>query len=96
VVVTKCNGGLTEHKVLTGPRDTIPRLPGVAQIVRAEHAARQTTLVARVLGPVHHPAWTAENIGLEELILAHMRSPAPLPDHGGCAAEARSAKVYAL
>jgi ABC-2 type transport system ATP-binding protein len=85
---------VAEHKVLTGPRDVNPHLPGVAEIVLAEHAARQTTLVARMLGPIHHPAWTAEDIGLEELILAHMSSPGK-PDHQGWVAEIDRAKVHA-
>jgi ABC-2 type transport system ATP-binding protein len=66
----------------------------VAKIVHAEHAARQTTLVARLLGPVHDPGWTLQDIGLEELLLAYMGSPTVFADHP--AAEARDAKVHAV
>jgi ABC-2 type transport system ATP-binding protein len=86
---------VAEHKVLTGPRDTDPHLPGVAEIVLAEHAARQTTLVARMTGSVHHPAWTAEDIGLEELILAHMGGSSVSPDHDGSVVGIDRAKVHA-
>jgi ABC-2 type transport system ATP-binding protein len=85
---------VAEHKVLTGPRNTNPQLAGVRQIVSAEHAARQTTLVARVLGPVHDPAWTVADIGLEELVLAHMGSAASRRV-GGSSREP-NAKVHAL
>lgn len=84
-----------EHKVLTGPRNTDPHLPGVADIVLAEHAARQTTLVARMAGPVLHPAWTAEDIGLEELILAYMGAPEASPDRDGSVVEIDRASVHA-
>jgi ABC-2 type transport system ATP-binding protein len=86
---------VAEHKVLTGPRDTDPHLPGVAEIVLAEHAARQTTLIARMAGPVHHPEWTVEDIGLEELVLAHMGAPSAPPDHDGSVVQIDRAKVHA-
>ncbi len=66
-------GLVADHKVLIGPRDTEPYVPG-ADIVKAEHAARQTTLVVRLLGPMHDPRWTIQDIGLEELLLAYMGS----------------------
>lgn len=87
---------VAQHKVLTGPRDIAPQLPGVDEIVHAEHAARQTTLVARGVGPIHHPAWTVQDIGLEELILAYLGSAAALPARIGCVAETQGAKVHAV
>ncbi len=87
---------LSEHRVLTGPRDTHPRLPGVARIVHADHAARQTTLVARVLGPVHHPEWSSQEIGLEELILAHMGSMSSVHEPGDAQSDVRRGRVHAL
>jgi ABC-2 type transport system ATP-binding protein len=43
--------------------------------VAASHTDRQTTLLVRVAGPVHDPAWAVHDVGLEQLVLAYMRHP---------------------
>ncbi|SRR6266545_4947298 len=65
---------LAGHKLLVGPRRDPPRA-GPHQVVEASHTDRQTTLLVRVAGPVHDPAWTVHDIGLEQLVLAYMRHP---------------------
>jgi ABC-2 type transport system ATP-binding protein len=65
---------LAGHKLLVGPRRDPPRV-GPHQIVAASHTDRQTTLLVRVAGPVHDPAWAVHDIGLEQLVLAYMRHP---------------------
>ena len=85
---------VADHRVLIGPRDIDPHLGGVAKVVHAEHAARQTTLVVRLLGPVHDPRWTLQEIGLEELLLAYMGAGTVFVDQ--LAAEARGAKGHAV
>ncbi|HZD68920.1 MAG TPA: ABC transporter ATP-binding protein [Actinomycetes bacterium] len=65
---------LARHKLLVGPRRDA-RTAGPHQIVAASHTDRQTTLLVRIAGPVHDPAWAVHDIGLEQLVLAYMRHP---------------------
>jgi ABC-2 type transport system ATP-binding protein len=74
---------LAAHKVLIGPRRSTIGIPGVEAVVQASHSERQTTLLARTAGPIYDPAWTVQDVGLEELVLAYMgqsiSSPQPVP-----------------
>jgi ABC-2 type transport system ATP-binding protein len=65
---------LAGHKLLVGPRRD-PATVGPHQIVAASHTERQTTLLVRVAGPIHDPAWAVHDVGLEQLVLAYMRHP---------------------
>src|SRR5919109_1215180 len=72
----RLSGGIEElvaaHKVLIGPRRSTIGIPGVAAVVQASHSERQTTLLVRTTGPVYDPAWTVQDVDLEELVLAYM------------------------
>jgi ABC-2 type transport system ATP-binding protein len=65
---------LAGHKLLIGSRRDPPRV-GPHQVVAASHTQRQTTLLVRVAGPIHDPAWAVHEVGLEQLVLAYMRHP---------------------
>jgi len=65
---------LAGHKLLIGPRRD-PATVGPHQVVAASHTQRQSTLLVRVAGPVHDPAWAVHDVGLEQLVLAYMRHP---------------------
>jgi ABC-2 type transport system ATP-binding protein len=41
-------------------------------VITASHTQRQSTLIVRTEGPVHDPAWTVEELSLEDLVLAYM------------------------
>ncbi|HVW43381.1 MAG TPA: ABC transporter ATP-binding protein [Amycolatopsis sp.] len=61
-----------QHRRLVGPRhDDNVGIPGVAEVIKASHTDRQSTLLARVDGPVD-PLWTAHQVTLEDLILAYL------------------------
>jgi ABC-2 type transport system ATP-binding protein len=64
---------LAAHHRLTGPRRDLDRLPADQEVIEASHTDRQSTLVVRSDGPILDPAWTVEQIGLEDLVLAYMR-----------------------
>jgi ABC-2 type transport system ATP-binding protein len=66
---------LASHCVLTGRRREPGRIAGVASIVQQTNTERQTTLLVRTDGPILDPAWTADTLGLEELVLAYMGRP---------------------
>jgi ABC-2 type transport system ATP-binding protein len=80
-------GGIEElvaaHKVLIGPRRSTIGIPGVEAVVQASHSERQTTLLVRTTAPIYDPAWTVQDVDLEELVLAYMGrsmpSPQPMP-----------------
>ena len=50
-----------------------PRHPARShQVIEASHTDRQSTLLVRTEEPIHDPAWTVEEVGLEDLVLAYM------------------------
>jgi ABC-2 type transport system ATP-binding protein len=63
---------LTTHHLLSGPRRDPATLPGGQHVVSASHTDRQTTLLVRTSDEVLDPAWTAAEVGLEDLVLAYM------------------------
>jgi ABC-2 type transport system ATP-binding protein len=68
-------GLLASHHRLSGPRRDPARLPTDQHVVAASHTDRQTTLIVRTDAPIHDPAWTVSQLGLEDLVLAYMHTP---------------------
>jgi len=68
---------LAEHTVLVGPRKDTTALERTHTVVLSTKTARQTTLVIRRGAPLIDPAYQAEDISLEELVLAYMGAAAP-------------------
>jgi ABC-2 type transport system ATP-binding protein len=66
-------GLLASHRRLIGPRRDLSTLPKTQQVIEASHTERQTTLLVRTDHPILDPTWTVEQVGLEDLVLAHMR-----------------------
>jgi ABC-2 type transport system ATP-binding protein len=75
---------LATHHLLTGPRRDPDRLPTDQQVISARHTDRQSTLLVRTEAPILDPAWTVEQVGLEDLVLAYMSqaSNAAGPENG--------------
>jgi ABC-2 type transport system ATP-binding protein len=73
---------LATHHRLTGPRRDPATLPADQHVVSASHTDRQTTLLVRTDAPIHDPAWTVSQIGLEDLVLAYMNKMSR-PAHTG-------------
>jgi ABC-2 type transport system ATP-binding protein len=70
---------LASHRLLTGPLCDMAALPPRWQVVSASHTDRQSTLLIRTADPVHDPAWTVEQISMEDLVLAYMSKAANTP-----------------
>jgi len=70
---------LATHWQLTGPRCDPATLPDDWQVISASHTDRQSTLLVRTSTPVSDPAWAADHIGLEDLVLAYMGNSGPYP-----------------
>ncbi len=73
---------LATHHLLTGPRRDPDRLPAEQRLVTARHTDRQSTLLVQSEAPILDPAWTVEQVGMEDLVLAYM-SQASTPATGG-------------
>jgi len=79
---------LASHHRLIGARRDGGSLPGNQEVIEASHTERQSTFLIRTEAPILDPAWTVEEIGLEDLVLAYMgqaaadrRRPAKLGLH---------------
>jgi ABC-2 type transport system ATP-binding protein len=63
---------LASHHRLTGARRDPASLPTDQQVIEASHTDRQSTLLVHSDGPIHDPAWTVEQVSLEDVVLAYM------------------------
>jgi ABC-2 type transport system ATP-binding protein len=63
---------LASHRRLTGPRRNPGTLPPGQEVIEASHTDRQSTLLVRTDSPILDPAWSVEEISLEDLVLAYM------------------------
>jgi len=66
------------HRVLTGPVAEADAYAGQFDVVQDRRGGAQAHLLVRTPGPAAAPAragWEAHQVGLEELILAYLRSP---------------------
>jgi ABC-2 type transport system ATP-binding protein len=67
---------LATHHRLTGARRDPATLPAGQHVISASHTERQSTLLIRTGTPIHDPAWTVDQVSLEDLVLAYMSQPA--------------------
>jgi ABC-2 type transport system ATP-binding protein len=63
---------LAAHHLLTGPRRDAASLPASQQVITESHRGRQSTFLVRSSEPILDPAWTVEEVSLEDLVLAYM------------------------
>jgi ABC-2 type transport system ATP-binding protein len=63
---------IASHHRLIGPRRDPASLPSDQQLIQASHTDRQSTLIVQSRRPVLDPAWTVEQLNLEDLVLAYM------------------------
>jgi ABC-2 type transport system ATP-binding protein len=70
---------LATHHRVTGPRRDLADLPKDAEVIEASHTDRQSTLIVRGTTPIDDPAWTVEQLTLEDLVLAYMAQAATGP-----------------
>jgi ABC-2 type transport system ATP-binding protein len=64
---------LATHRRLTGPRRDVAALPAELEVITSSHTDRQSTFIVRTNGTIHDPAWSVEELDLEDLVLAYMR-----------------------
>jgi ABC-2 type transport system ATP-binding protein len=67
---------LATHHVLVGPNRDSYALSAGHRVLRASHTDRQTTLLVRTDSPINDPAWTVDQVSLEDLVLAYMSGAA--------------------
>jgi ABC-2 type transport system ATP-binding protein len=68
------------HRQLVGPRREDHRIAG-AEVVRASHTDRQSTLLVRTETPIEDPEWTVHELTLEDLILAYLAEGTTRANH---------------
>jgi ABC-2 type transport system ATP-binding protein len=66
---------IATHRRLSGPRREDARLPASLQVIEQAHTDRQSTLLVRTEEPIIDPAWSVEEVGLEDIVLAYMSPP---------------------
>jgi ABC-2 type transport system ATP-binding protein len=72
---------VAEHRQLVGPRHGGEAVPGVAEVIRASHTDRQSTLLVRTDGGQLDPQWTVHEVTLEDLILAYLADGETVTNH---------------
>lgn len=63
---------LATHRLLTAPRRSIRLLERDHTVLRCEETPRQTSVWVRLNGALVDPGWHAEDLGLEEIVLAYL------------------------
>ncbi len=63
---------LASHRRLIGPRRDPGSMPTGQVVIEASHTDRQSTMLVRTDGPILDPAWTVEEVGMEDVVLAYM------------------------
>jgi ABC-2 type transport system ATP-binding protein len=61
----------SHHRLCAVRRDGV-RPPSDWEVIEASDTDRQSTLIVRHDEPIHDPAWTVEQLDLEDLVLAYM------------------------
>ena len=74
---------LASHHRLIGPRRDPSTVPANQEVIEAMHADRQSTLIVRTDDPIHDPAWTVEQLSMEDLVLAYMDRAASINSQTG-------------
>jgi ABC-2 type transport system ATP-binding protein len=65
---------LATHRRLSGPRRDSARLPASQEVIEEIHTDRQSTLLIRTAQPILDPSWIVDEVSLEEITLAYMRT----------------------
>ena len=47
-------------------------IASVHTVIEESHADRQTTLLVRLNGPIFDPSWEAQDVSLEDIVLAYL------------------------
>jgi ABC-2 type transport system ATP-binding protein len=68
---------LASHRVLTAPRKDTSAIERAHQVIQVTRTPRQTTMLARLNGPVLDPAMAVSEASLEEIVLAYLGEDAP-------------------
>jgi ABC-2 type transport system ATP-binding protein len=65
---------LATHRRLSGPRRDSSRLPSNQKVIEEVRTDRQSTFLVRTAEPIIDPSWTVDEVSLEEITLAYMRT----------------------
>jgi ABC-2 type transport system ATP-binding protein len=71
---------LHSHRRLIGSSADPERVTNVQAVVQASRTGRQTSLLARVGGPILDPAWDVREVTLEDVVLGYLASSAAVAE----------------
>jgi ABC-2 type transport system ATP-binding protein len=60
------------HQRLIGPPHALEAFARQHAVIEARHTPRQATVLARLNGPLFDPAWQAQPVALEDVVLAYL------------------------
>ena len=63
---------VSTHKRLIGPRQDEAAVSSVHTVIAASHTDRQTTLLVRTNGPLFDSSWEAQDVSMEDIVLAYL------------------------
>jgi ABC-2 type transport system ATP-binding protein len=74
------------HQRLIGPPEALEALEALAHhhtVIESQRTQRQATVLARLSGPLFDPAWQAQPVALEDIVLAYLARAAgrDAPEH---------------
>jgi ABC-2 type transport system ATP-binding protein len=84
---------LATHRRLHGPRREGMGLPASLRVIEGRHTERQSTLLVRSEEPIIDPAWSIEEVSLEDIVLAYMSAPARPAFDGAPTGDAAPARI---
>ncbi|HEY4386674.1 MAG TPA: ABC transporter ATP-binding protein, partial [Ktedonobacteraceae bacterium] len=62
------------HKRFIGPCESFASIAKLHTVIQASHTGRQSTVLVRTTRPLTTPGWLAEDISLEDIVLAYLAS----------------------
>ncbi len=63
---------LDDHRLLVGPRETAPAVAGRCEVLQRWDSGRTSSLLVRGPAPAVEGSWLAEEVTLEEIVLAYL------------------------
>ena len=64
------------HRRLIGPRQDVAAISSLHTVIEASYTQRQTTLLVRMNGPLFDSSWHAQDVSMEDIVLAYLSQQA--------------------
>jgi ABC-2 type transport system ATP-binding protein len=68
-----------EHCWVAGAREQTERMPAGVEVINASHHDRHSRLLVRTKQPLLNPSLTVSSVDVEDLVMAYLDAPDPVP-----------------